>query len=199
MQNKKVEDMNCKELLKLAKDLDITGRHDMKKDQLVAAIKVVQAGMKAEVNSLEEEMGIKEFTGEVKGKLVEEIEEGSGIMVEKSLEEDLVKETIYDNEWEEAPNIIPAATVYNTQFARRIPREKIEYIKKAEVGTIIAFKVSDVKLLSGMIKEKLSSGFIIQTKNGMEFNVPVEAIVWVKAGRWPKGIYEALKGIRSAS
>lgn len=188
--NKKVEDMNCKELLKLAKELNITGRHDMKKDQLIAVIKAALEGQ-------EQQLIVTEAQEETKGRLTEELGLSSGIMVENALENDLAAETS-TGEWEGEVLNVTSAAVHNYPFARRIPRDKIEYIKKAAIGTIIAFKVSDVKLLSGMIKEKLSSGFIIQTKNGMEFNVPVEAIAWVKSGRWPKGIYEALKGIRSA-
>jgi len=75
-------------------------------------------------------------------------------------------------------------------------RPKSSYINNATVGSLIAFKVNETKMLSAKIEEVGSNNFVVMTKNGIRFNVLHRDVTWVKTGdRWPKGIYLALKGI----
>ena len=72
---------------------------------------------------------------------------------------------------------------------------KAAYITSAKVGTIIAFRVSEIKTLSGMIEEIHKNDFIVRTRSGVLFTVAHGNVVWVKTGeRWPKGVYDELKG-----
>lgn len=156
-----VDGLNSKELLKIAKGLNIVGRHDMKKDQLLAVIKV------AIQDSLQKEEFSKELTFEDKLAASEEIK--------------------VEVEWEESPTIEIGT--------RTIPRGKDSYIDDAKVGMIIAFKINNVKVISGMIEEIHKLVLVVKTKNGVRFTVRKKDVVWVKTGpRWPRGVYLALKG-----
>ncbi len=74
--------------------------------------------------------------------------------------------------------------------------EKKKYVENAKIGTIIAFKVNDTKVISGKIEEITKTGFVVKTKNGVRFMVRKKNVIWVKTGqRWPKGVYLALKGV----
>jgi transcription termination factor Rho len=74
-------------------------------------------------------------------------------------------------------------------------KSKTEYINNVRVGDLLAFKVNETKILSGKVEQIAKDMLVVETKNGIRFNVRKKNIVWVKTGdRWPKGIYEALKG-----
>lgn len=77
-----------------------------------------------------------------------------------------------------------------------IPKLKSDYITNLKVGTLIAFKVNDTKLLSGIVEVICGSNlFKVKTKTGVKFTVAKTNIAWVKTGeRWPRGVYQALKG-----
>lgn len=72
---------------------------------------------------------------------------------------------------------------------------KDDYIKNAKVGTIVAFKINEQKMISGKIEEVSEGKFVVQTKNGIRYTVEPKQIAWVKTGsRWPKGVFNELKG-----
>lgn len=77
---------------------------------------------------------------------------------------------------------------------------KKEYIETAQIGTLVAFREPDTnKLNTAKVVKKSTKNkkLMLKTQYGAEFIVPYEFIVWVKTGsRWPKGIYNELKGIR---
>jgi hypothetical protein len=74
-------------------------------------------------------------------------------------------------------------------------RPKSDYINNAKIGMIVAFRVNNVKVLSGMIEEIHRNSFAVSTKSGVKFTVEKSNIIWVKTGsRWPKGVYLLLKG-----
>ena len=77
---------------------------------------------------------------------------------------------------------------------------KKEYIETIQVGTLVAFREPDTnKLNTAKVVKKSTKNkkLMLQTQYGAEFIVPYEFIVWVKTGsRWPKGIYNELKGIK---
>lgn len=76
---------------------------------------------------------------------------------------------------------------------------KMDYIEKVEIGVIVAFrlptgKVKAAKLMKRSTKKRLLK---LETEYGAEFIVPFEDVIWVKTGRrWPRGIYNLLKGIK---
>ncbi|MCX7924118.1 MAG: Rho termination factor N-terminal domain-containing protein [Clostridia bacterium] len=153
--------MKVKELLPIAKELNVVGRHDMRREQLIDAI----VGNQAETS-----------TSVVK----------STRQHTNDIEQDLAHGK--KSEWENA-NVQEACNVVD------VPKPKERYLDNAKPGTIIAFKVGDSKVFSGMIKEIISNGFTVETRNGVKFTVRRSKVLWVKTGdRWPRGIYQALKG-----
>lgn len=74
---------------------------------------------------------------------------------------------------------------------------KLEYVQKAEVGTLVAFRSESGKVKSAMITKKSTPRQIlqVQTSYGAVFTVDYKDVIWVKSGkRWPKGVYEMLRG-----
>ena len=74
---------------------------------------------------------------------------------------------------------------------------KNDYLDKAEIGAIVAFWDENGKARSAAIKNKSTKNrkLKLETEFGREFIVPYEKVMWVKTkNRWPKGVYDALKG-----
>lgn len=74
---------------------------------------------------------------------------------------------------------------------------RVEYVKAAEKGTIMAFRLPDGKVKSAkmiersMKREKLK----METAYGRQFVISFSDVIWVKSGsRWPKGVFNLLKG-----
>lgn len=79
--------------------------------------------------------------------------------------------------------------------AARLERKQ-KYIEQAVVGTLIAFKLPNDKVISAMIVKKSTKNrkFKVETKYGAEFIVMYDDVLWVKTNkRWPKGIYQLFK------
>lgn len=78
-----------------------------------------------------------------------------------------------------------------------VEKDKKYYIEHVQVGTLVAFKVSDTKAKSGKVLKKSTNKkkVMVETEYGAQFIVPFEDIIWVRTGgRWPKGVYKMLKG-----
>ncbi|MDE7424996.1 MAG: Rho termination factor N-terminal domain-containing protein [Lachnospiraceae bacterium] len=74
-------------------------------------------------------------------------------------------------------------------------KQKEKYVEKANIGTIVAFKIPDGsgRVKSAAIKKKSTKRrmFMVETKYGAEFKVSFDDIVWVRTGkRWPNGVYQ---------
>lgn len=115
----------------------------------------------------------------------------------------VIEETNETNETEENnKKEMELKKLNSIQFDREVnakwgngKRPKSSYIDNAKIGFIVAFKVGN-RTFSGKIIEINATGFVLETKNGVKFNVKRENIVWVKTGkRWPKGVFLALKGV----
>jgi hypothetical protein len=83
-------------------------------------------------------------------------------------------------------------------------KTKTDYVKNAEPGLIVAFRLNftnkDEKKLTKVISGKIAENnqeedlLIIETKNGLKYGVPYTEVLWVKTSdRWPKGIYDEMK------
>lgn len=75
--------------------------------------------------------------------------------------------------------------------------QKMPYIENVANGTIVAFKLPNGKVKSAMVMAKSSNKrkLKLETEYGKTFIVDFNDVVWVKTGnRFPKGVYEALKG-----
>lgn len=75
--------------------------------------------------------------------------------------------------------------------------DKMKYVENVEIGTIVAFKLPDGRVKSAKIERRSTSRRKLKlvTQYGAEFVVPYEDIIWVRTTkRWPKGVYNLLKG-----
>lgn len=74
---------------------------------------------------------------------------------------------------------------------------KAEYVKTAEKGTIMAFRLPNGKVKSAkMIERSLKREKLkMETAYGRQFVISFSDVIWVKTGdRWPRGVFNLLKG-----
>lgn len=159
MSKENLQNKTCKELRELAKDMNISGRWDMTKEQLIDAIlgaEVVQTTDKPE--SAKDECKIDNHgVAEVEDKVEKE---------SASVEVDM--------------------------------KQKMPYIENIEIGTLVAFRLSNGKVKSAKVTRKSTKNrkLKLETDYGAECIVSYDDIVWVRTGkRWPRGVYKLLKGL----
>lgn len=73
---------------------------------------------------------------------------------------------------------------------------RMKYIEEAKVGTIIAFRLENGKVISAMVVKKSTKNkkFKVETKYGAEHIVLYDEVLWVRTNkRWPKYIYNLFK------
>ena len=160
MSRENLQKKTCKELRELAKELNISGRWDMTKDQLIDAI------LRAEVveNTNESESAKDECKVDNQENVVE---------VEDKVEK-------------ESANV-------DVDMAQKMP-----YIENIEIGTLVAFRLSNGKVKSAKVTRKSTKNrkLKLETDYGAEYIVSFDDIVWVRTGkRWPRGVYKLLKGL----
>lgn len=159
-----LQQKTCKELREQAKDLEISGRWDMTKPELIEAILKAEeakfSNVKAEAKSATDEVGIdNQASVEVEGKSEKE------------------------------------STSTNVEIDMN---QKMSYIENIEVGTLVAFRLSNGKVKSAKVIRKSTKNrkLKLETEYGAEYIVSFEDIVWVRTGkRWPRGVYKLLKGL----
>lgn len=161
MSKENLQNKTCKELRELAKGMNISGRWDMTKEQLIDAIlgaEVVQTTDKPE--SAKDECKIDNHgVAEVEDKVEKE---------SASVDVDM--------------------------------KQKMPYIENIEIGTIVAFRLSNGKLKSAKVMRKSTKNrkLKLETDYGAEYIVSYDDIAWVRTGkRWPRGVYNELKGLVS--
>lgn len=79
-----------------------------------------------------------------------------------------------------------------------IDNQKASYIENVEIGTIVAFRLSNGKVKSAKVTKKSTKNrkLKLETDYGAEYIVSYDDIIWVRTGkRWPKGVYNLLKGL----
>lgn len=159
MSKENLQNKTCKELRELAKGMNISGRWDMTKEQLIDAIlgaEVVQTADKPE--SAKDECKIDNHdVAEVEDKAEKE---------SASVEVDM--------------------------------KQKMPYIENIEIGTLVAFRLSNGKVKSAKVTRKSTKNrkLKLETDYGAEYIVSYDDIVWVRTGkRWPRGVYKLLKGL----
>lgn len=83
---------------------------------------------------------------------------------------------------------------------------KEAYLEGAPLGTLVAFKVPDTAIVRPGEKKVKSAKIVgrnvskkklrLQTEYDAFYIVPFENVLWVKTGsRWPRSIYNLLKGV----
>lgn len=76
--------------------------------------------------------------------------------------------------------------------------QKMHYIENVNIGTIVAFKLSNGKVKSAKVVRKSTKNrkLKLETDYGAEYIVSYDDIIWVRTGkRWPRGVYKILKGL----
>lgn len=159
MSKENLQNKTCKELRELAKDMNISGRWDMTKDQLIDAI------LGAEVLKKNDESESAKDECKIDNHDVVEVED----KVEK-----------------ESANV-------DVDMAQKMP-----YIENIEIGTLVAFRLSNGRVKSAKVTRKSTKNrkLKLETDYGAEYIVSFDDIVWVRTGkRWPHGVYKLLKGL----
>ena len=78
-------------------------------------------------------------------------------------------------------------------------QNKMRYVENADIGTILAFKLPGIKVKSAKITRKSTKNrkFKVETAYGTEYVISFDDVLWVKTNkRWPKGVYNLLKGVK---
>jgi len=76
----------------------------------------------------------------------------------------------------------------------KVSKSKDDYIRNLEIDALVAFR-NEGKMLSAKVVSIQQEQVKVETKNGSIYNIQKADIAWVKTGgRWPSGIYNALKG-----
>lgn len=161
MSKENLQNKTCKELRELAKDMNISGRWDMTKEQLIDAI--LGAGV-AEDGEAENDKSAKDEC---------KIDNHDVVEAEDKVEK-------------ESANV-------DVDMAR-----KMHYIENIDIGTIVAFRLSNGKVKSAKVVKRSTKNrkLKLETDYGAEYIVSYEDVIWVRTGkRWPKGVYKLLKGL----
>lgn len=158
-----LQQRTCKELREQAKVLEISGRWDMTKPELIEAILKAEeakfSNVKAEAKSATDEIGV---------------DNQASVEVEEKFEKE------------------------STNTMEIDMGQKMSYIENIEVGTLVAFRLSNGKVKSAKVIRKSTKNrkLKLETEYGAEYIVSFEDIVWVRTGkRWPRGVYKLLKGL----
>ena len=168
----KLYELTCGELRNIARILNISGRWDMTKSELVEAILRARDAEVSEDNSVGEVKSINKSAND-EHKVDNQLHGTTNVEAEAKSENELANVHTIDME------------------------QKMHYIENIEIGTIVAFKLSNGKVKSAKVVKKSTKNrkLKLETDYGAEYIVPYESIVWVRTGkRWPKGVYNLLKG-----
>ena len=159
-----LQNENCKELRNIAKDLNIAGRWDMTKEELIDAI----LGAENAMDSKDAKVANHSANDECK----------------------------VDNHAKEV-HVETEAKAENKSVCVNM-EQKMSYIENIEIGTIVAFRLSNGRVKSAKVTKKSTKNrkLKLETDYGAEYIVSYEDIVWVRTGkRWPRGVYNLLKGL----
>lgn len=162
-----LENKTKKELRAIATELEITGRWDMTKPQLIDAI-----------------LGANSAKCGKQENMVNESSQSANDEVKVDNQEcDIVEvENKYENE--------SAGVKVNME-------QKMSYIENIDIGTIVAFRLSNGKVKSAKVTRKSTKNrkLKLETDYGAEYIISYEDVIWVRTGkRWPRGVYKLLKG-----
>ena len=125
---------------------------------------------------------------------------------------DMICEIIYGQEPKVVDEEVPVAveeddnnsveTVTDELSEEEIAERRMPYVENAPIDTIVAFKLPTGKVKSAKIINKSTKNrkLKVETAYGAQFIIPYDSVIWVKTGtRWPKGVYNLLKGNHNGS
>lgn len=164
--------MNVKELRAKAKELNISGRWEMTKDNLIEAI---VKSVNAEVSESDDS-------------------QSQNAKDEKKIEANQIGDSVEAVDKSEKKTA--GADIVDVKVDME---QKMPYIENAEVGTLVAFRLPGGKVKSAKIVRKSSTKrkLKLETEYGAVYIVSFDDVVWVRTGtRWPRGVYNLLKGLK---
>lgn len=98
---------------------------------------------------------------------------------------------------EEAPEVeVPEEQENGLSDEERLERHN-KYVENVKVGTLVAFKTGPNKAKSAMVQKRSIKNrkLKVVTKYGKEFIISFDDVIWVHTNkRWPRGVYNMLKG-----
>ena len=162
-----LESKTKKELRVIATEFEITGRWDMTKAQLIEAI--LRAESVESIKNKDVEVSPQSANDECK--------------VDNPGCENVEVEEKVENE--------------SANVAKVNMEQKMSYIENIDIGTIVAFRLSNGKVKSAKVTRKSTKNrkLKLETDYGAEYIVSYDDIIWVRTGkRWPRGVYKLLKG-----
>lgn len=110
---------------------------------------------------------------------------------------------VHEKEKNDTDNVVKVNVSVNANSNIPISQAKLSYLNTIKPGTIVAFRV----MVNG--RERVKSAAVanvsykrqmlkLVTKYNAEYIIPFSSVVWVKVGeRWPRYIYNLLKGIKN--
>lgn len=110
---------------------------------------------------------------------------------EKEIPDDKLSEIVEDIKTDEAE---PELTE-----EERLAKKKA-YIENVKIGALVAFnstsgKVKSAKVIKRSTKDRKLK---VETKYGASFVISFDDVIWVRTSkRWPKGVYQLLKGVNT--
>ena len=146
------------------------------------------------LREIAKEVGIKNVKKYKKDALIDLIVEATS--VDEPAEEQ-VEEVAPTDTYKEEPDTDVEEITEEERAAR-----KLKYVEEAPIGTLVAFKPEVGKVKSAKIIKKSTKNrrLKVETAYGATFIVPYEDVIWVRSGsRWPRGVYNLLKGIEDGS
>lgn len=154
---------------------------------------------KDEVISIAKQFGITQYSGK-KRKTKEQLIDEILSKAESEKTEQKTESVDDDTDWqapESAAETVEEKTENVLTDAEREEKKK-EYIENVKIGTLVAFKSITGKVKSAKVVKKSTKNrkLKVETKYGAEFVIPYEDVIWVRTNkRWPKGVYQLLKGV----
>lgn len=165
---------------------------------------------KPEIMSIAKELNIPRYKGKsekTKGELIEsilEVQNGKDTQEAASVSDEKTEQVEQPVKVDEKKQSKVVAEVQKLKEKKpelteeQKAEKKLSYIEGAKVGTLVAFKTDNGKIKSAMIVKRSTKNrkFKLETKYGASFIVPFDDVIWVRTNkRWPKGVYQLLKGI----
>lgn len=197
MSKEKLQNKTCKELRELAKELDISDRWNVTKDILKESL---QNKICKELRELAKELNISGRWNMTKDQLIDAILRAGVVenteVVENANEFESAKDECKidnHNDVEVEDKVEKKSANVNIDMAR-----KMSYIENVEIGTLVAFRLSNGKVKSAKVIRKSTKNrkLKLETSYGAEYIVSYDDIIWVRTGkRWPRGVYNLLKGL----
>lgn len=146
-----------------------------------------------ELRELAKSMSISGRWDMTKGQLIDAIL-GAEVVKTTNESESAKDECKIDNHKE----IVEAEVKFEKESADIDMKQKMPYIENIEVGTLVAFRLSNGKVKSAKVTRKSTKNrkLKLETDYGAEYIVSYDDIIWVRTGkRWPRGVYKLLKGL----